>query len=109
MRSFLPIVYDSVQLAQDLNALDRWLGDNATLKGRDEIAPFFKSRQQLAAALGLANNHVAQADLLASELDLFGDFHPDIAVGDRETGAFTLVEFEDAQPYSIFKTLAAGK
>jgi hypothetical protein len=46
---------------------------------------------------------------LATDLDLFGDFQCDVAAGDAEANAFTLVEFEDAAPYSIFRASEPGK
>ena len=39
----------------------------------------------------------------------FGDFACDVAAGDSEANAFTLIEFEDAQEYSIFSRRQEGK
>jgi Domain of unknown function (DUF4263) len=41
-------------------------------------------------------------DRLAHEVSLFGDFVCDLAVGDSQTGAVLLVEFEDAADDSMF-------
>jgi hypothetical protein len=70
---------------------------------------FFKARQQLCAALGILNGAVASPDLVATELDLFGDFFCDAASGDSIANAFTLIEFEDAKPYSVFSKLKKDK
>jgi hypothetical protein len=55
-------------------------------------------------------------DVLASELDelepllqLFGDFVCDVAAGDSERNAYTLVEFEDATEFSIFERAGEGR
>ncbi len=79
------------------------------LKERENIAPFFKYRLNLCAALGLTNGHIVLPDRVASELALFGDFVCDAASGDSQTNAYTLVEFEDAGPNSIFAPLEKGK
>lgn len=73
------------------------------------MIPFFKARPHLCAALGYANNAVELPDRWASELDLFGDFACDVAVGDSEANAYTLIELEDAQEYSILSRLERGK
>jgi hypothetical protein len=63
----------------------------------------------LCAALGLTNSSVELPNRWATELDLFGDFVCDIASGDRETNAYTLIELEPALEYSIFMKLQAKK
>jgi Domain of unknown function (DUF4263) len=42
-------------------------------------------------------------------LDLFGDFSCDVAAGDSEANAYTLIEFEPALENSIFMKLQANK
>jgi hypothetical protein len=63
----------------------------------------------LCAALGLTNSSVELPNRWATELDLFGDFVCDIASGDRETNAYTLIELEPTLEYSIFMKLQAKK
>jgi hypothetical protein len=109
MKTFRQIGLDVAQLAADLNELEAFLSAKAHRKERAEIAPFFKARINLCAALGLTNSAVEAPDKVATELDLFGDFACDVASGDSEANAFTLVEFEDAQEYSVFNRLEAGK
>jgi hypothetical protein len=46
---------------------------------------------------------------VATELSLFGDYACDAASGDSKANAFTLIEFEDANEYSIFKKAAQGR
>jgi len=109
MRSFAPLTLDTSVLSNDLIELETLLASEPHLKERDQVLPFFKRRPHLTAALGLANNSVELPDRWANELDLFGDFVCDVAAGDSEANAYTLVEFEDAQEYSIFSRLQEGK
>ncbi|MGO1074509.1 Shedu anti-phage system protein SduA domain-containing protein [Inquilinus sp. CA228] len=109
MKSFVPLSLDPSVLNQNLTELETLLSLDASLRERDQVLPFFKARPHLCAALGLTNNAVELPDRWASELDLFGDFACDVAAGDSEANAYTLVEFEDAQELSIFSRLKAGK
>jgi len=94
MRSLEPIEPDPARLRRELDELEQFLSTGAPLKEREHVAPFFKERPQLAAALGFACNEVQYVDRFAIELGLFGDFACDVASGDSDANAFTLVEFE---------------
>jgi hypothetical protein len=109
MKTFEPITLDYGVLSKELNELKALLNSQTSLKERAEIAPFFKGRKHLSAALGLTNSGVLLPDRIATELDLFGDFACDVASGDSETNAYTLIEFEDAQQYSVLTKLETGK
>ena len=109
MRTFAPIDLSMATLVTDLADLAAFLDDAGRLKERDHIIPFFKARPNLSAALALTNNSVEWPNRLANELDLFGDFVCDVAAGDSEANAFTLIEFEDANEHSIFNRLPPGK
>lgn len=109
MRSFAPLSLDANVLSADLDELETLLNAEPRLRERDQILPFFKQRPHLCGALGLANNAVELPNRWANELDLFGDFTCDVASGDSEANAYTLVEFEDAQEHSIFSKLQTGK
>ena len=109
MKSFEALTLDTDVLTSDLAALETRLAAEIHLKERAEILPFFRSRQHLCAALGLTNRSVELPNRWARELDLFGDFACDVAAGDSEANAYTLIEFEPALEYSIFKKLQAKK
>lgn len=109
MKTFKPLDLDPSILSTNLDELERLLSSEARLKERKQIIPFFKERPHLCAALGYANNAVELPDRWASELDLFGDFACDVAAGDGEANAYTLIEFEDAQEHSILSRLQEGK
>jgi hypothetical protein len=109
MKTFEPLALDRAILAYNLNELKALLASEAHLKERDRLIPFFKERPHLCTALGCANSAVELPDRWANELDLFGDFVCDLAAGDNEANAYTLIEFEDAQECSILSKLAKGK
>jgi Domain of unknown function (DUF4263) len=109
MRTFEPITLNLNQLADEVDELADFLASHTALKEREQVAPFFKSKKQLCAALSLTNSSVELPDRVAVELDLFGDFACDVASGDSSANAFTLVEFEDAQECSVLGKLERGK
>ncbi len=109
MRTFVPHTLDTAALDAELNELDAFLSSESHRKERAEIAPFFKARRNLCVGLSLMNAAVETPDRVAIELDLFGDFICDVASGDSDANAYTLVEFEDAQEHSVFARLAPGK
>lgn len=109
MKTVMPIQLRPRQLLAELSDLEAFLIDNTALKERDQILPFFYSRPQLVAALGWMNAAAGRPDRYATELELFGDFSCDAAAGNIAAGAFTLIEFEDASEYSVFKAIEPGK
>jgi hypothetical protein len=109
MKTFEPLTLDRTILAHNLNELEALLASAAHLKERDHLIPFFKERPHLCTALGYANSTVELPGHWATELDLFGDFVCDVAAGDNEANAYTLIEFEDAHEFSILSKLAKGK
>jgi hypothetical protein len=109
MKTFEPLTLDRAILAYNLNELEALLSSAAHLRERDHMIPFFKGRPHLCTALGYANSAVELPGRWANELDLFGDFVCDLAAGDDEANAYTLIEFEDAQEGSILSKLAKGK
>jgi len=109
MKTFEPLTLDRAILAYNLNELEALLSSAAHLRERDHLIPFFKERPHLCTALGYANSAVELPGRWANELDLFGDFVCDLAAGDDEANAYTLIELEDAQECSILSKLAKGK
>lgn len=109
MKTFVSLSLNASTLTDNLNELEAFLASTAHLKEREEVLPFFKARPHLCAALGYASNAVELPNRWASELDLFGDFVCDAASGDSEANAYTLIEFENAQEFSIFSRLQDGK
>jgi hypothetical protein len=109
VRGFEPITVNFTELSAELNDFKVFLNSATTLKERDQIAPFFKQKKQLVAALGLTSSAIEMPDRVSTELSLFGDFSCDAASGDSVSKAFLLIEFEDATERSVLGNAAPGK
>ncbi len=68
-----------------------------------EFLDFFSRSSHLAAAIGTINAAINAPDLVAVERTIFG-FRCDIAVGQSTTADFTIIELENAESDSIFRT-----
>jgi len=109
VRGFEEIKLNVPQLRVELDQFDAFLSSTTHLKERAEIAPFFKTRKNLVAAIGLTRSEFGFPDRVATELELFGDFACDLASGDSKRKAFLLIEFEDATERSVLGKAAPGK
>lgn len=97
-----PFTLSLAQCEGDLVAYRALLDHAAELSEGRDILPFFRARPHLVAMAGSLNLQLHQIDRLCEEFDLFGNFRCDWAVGDSGSGAYTLIEFEDARPASVF-------
>lgn len=97
-----PFTLSLAQCERDLEEFKSLLDTNAELSESKDILPFFHDHPHLAALAGTWNTQIHQIDRLCSEYDLFGNFRSDWAVGDWESRTYTLIEFEDARPNSVF-------
>jgi hypothetical protein len=109
VRGFNAIKLDRQKLEDELGDLESLLNSSTELKERAQIAPFFKQHQHLVAGLGYFNSAIALPDRVSTELDIFGDFACDAASGDSVSKSFLLVEFEDANEFSILGKADPGK
>lgn len=105
MKNFDSHTLSIEQCKRELAEFETLLGGKQELKENQDILPFFRSHRQLASFMGTYIPDIANPDRLALEYDLFGDFTCDLAVGDSTSKTFLLVEFEDALPGSLFKTI----
>ena len=97
-----PFQLDAQQLVAEVDAFAAFLGnDTNELSERSEILPFFKKHQHLASLVGFNHSRTFHANLIKSELGLFGDFACDLAVGSSDLNEFCFVEFENAAPDKI--------
>lgn len=103
MKEFEVISFDPDACRQSLDKLSELLSANDSLSERKDILPFFRDHRQLAAFLGTSFATVGPADRLAYEFELFGDFRPDILIGNFENKRFCAIELEEARPNSIFE------
>jgi hypothetical protein len=98
-----PYTRDVRALRAELDAFGALLQSGTPLSEANQILPFVRRSQHLAAACGFANHALGAPNLLALERPLFGSFRCDIAVGSSTARQFTLVELEDARENSVFQ------
>lgn len=103
MKTFEPFEFDYKSGLWQLEEFEQLLSSKSELSESRDILPFFKTKKHLSALVGTLNPNIVQFDMLAFELDLWGDFACDMAVGDSRIGSYCLIEFEDAKSDSIFK------
>lgn len=72
------------------------------LNEREDIISFIKVNHNFAAFLAALNSDVVEYTFLKSEFSLQNKFYIDLAIGDKERGAFCFIEFEDGKKDSIF-------
>lgn len=107
MKSLSNHVFNHMKLEAELKEFRALLKNKEELSESQDILPFFRSRKDLSAFIGEYSQKLVKFDLIAHELDLFGDFTCDLVVGDSKKNTYVLVEFEDALKNSLFK--ANGK
>lgn len=102
MKEFIQHSLSVQECIKELAKFDALLNSKPELKEREEILPFFKENQHLAAFIGTYIPDIANPDRIANEYDIFGDFACDLAVGDSQSKTFLFIEFEDAKYNSVF-------
>lgn len=107
MKMFDPVALDFPLCCQQVGEFEHLLQSKEELSERGDVLPFFQKREQLAVLMGMFNPRIAWVDRIAWEFDIFGDFACDLAVGEKDRGAYCLVEFEDAAENSIFQKQGA--
>jgi Domain of unknown function (DUF4263) len=103
MKSFDATAFDYYQTEKEVNEFEAFLNKHQSLKERKDILPFFRKRLHLSSMCGVLGPSIGEVDRLAWEYDLFGDFVCDLVVGDWERKSYCFIEFEDAEPQSIFE------
>ena len=104
MKSLEPFAFNPLTCREELRELADHLQENTVLHERRHVLPFFRERKHLSVFLGSYITYFSSFDRIAFEYDLFGDFKADLVVGDSQSGRYLLVEFEDANPKSIFES-----
>lgn len=103
MKELSLITFDAAQCRKGLDALRKLLATKKELTESKDIQPLFKKFPQLAAFLGTRVPGLLDADRLAFEFGVFGDFTADLVIGNSERKVFCAVEFEDARPTSALR------
>jgi Domain of unknown function (DUF4263) len=102
MTGFEPSKLELGLLKKELSELRNLIESGVRLDEQKEILPFFKKRKQLSAFIGSFMSGL-DVNRLSFELDLFGDFSPDLVLGDFSRSKYCFVEFESGLSHSIFK------
>jgi len=102
MKHFETLAFSAEQCRKELAELQSLLAARSELKEAQDILPFLRARQHLAAFIGSRNPDIFRFDRIAFEYDLFGDYACDLVVGDSQTNTYGFIELEDAAPNSIF-------
>ena len=105
LRSVVP---DRRVLLQEIEDFRAFLSGNPRAE-RAEFLPFFAARDQICAYLATINGAVPQADCVAHEFSLWGDFVCDMVSGSRQSAGFVFVEFEDAGRASLFRQVSGRR
>jgi hypothetical protein len=103
MKSFSHIGLSSDEAAKELDRFKKLLASQKDLSEKNDILPFFKRCKHLSTMFAMFNPNISSPDRIAMELNLFGDFACDLAVGDSSAHAYSLIEFEDARRNSVFQ------
>jgi hypothetical protein len=103
MKTFQPVALEFPLCSQHVDAFERLLTSKDELREREDVLPFFRQHEQLAVLMGMFNSRISWVDRIAWEFDIFGDFACDLAVGEKDRGAYCLIEFEDAASNSVFQ------
>jgi len=89
------------ELIKEVEMFRQFLKQNPSAE-RGQFLPFFAQHKQLCAIMATFHYKVSTGTHLKMEGDLWSDFKCDLITGNRDVGAFVLVEFEDAKPQSLF-------
>ncbi|CAB3817634.1 Shedu anti-phage system protein SduA domain-containing protein [Achromobacter piechaudii] len=101
---------DSAAARTQLIELEGWLSSNVNFTEVAQAIPEFDKRRHLCAAIGTTfGNHLNYPDRLSFELNLGGNYFPDLVVGDSKRESLVLVEFEGAEKYQIFQNKKTGQ
>lgn len=102
MKVFETLVFDPAQCHKEVTELRKWLARHVELKEREQVLPFLRRRNHLAAFIASYNPNVIRFDRIAFEYPIFGDFTCDLAVGDSKHHAYCFIELENAGRNSLF-------
>jgi hypothetical protein len=103
MKKFKPVTLQFPLCSQHVDEFEKLLAGKGELAERGDVLPFLQSHEQLAVLMGMFNSRIAWVDRIAWEFDIFGDFACDLAVGEKDRGAYCLIEFEAAARNSVFR------
>jgi len=101
--TFVKVAFEFAKCEKEVKELDQLLKSKADLSEKDDILPFFRTRNQLCALIGTFAPDIGPAPEIAREFSFLGDFAADLLVGNRDNRNYLAIEFEDGRKNSIFK------
>lgn len=104
MKNLVAHIFDPVVGRTQWNDFSTMLTSKATLSEQKDVLPFFKSRKDLSLLICNYFPNIKKPDRFAHEFEIYGDFVADLVVGDSTSKHYLLVEFENGEPNSVFKT-----
>ncbi len=104
MKNLAIHAFDPVIGRAQWNDFSTLLTTKATLSEQKDVLPFFKSRKDLSLLICNYFPNIKKPDRFAHEFEIYGDFVADLVVGDSASKHYLLVEFENGEPNSVFKT-----
>lgn len=104
MKSLQSHTFNSTNGRKEWTEYDTLLNTKSILSERTDVLPFFKKRYDLSILMSHYFPKIIKPDCLAHEFPIYGDFIADLIIGDSTNHRYVLVEFENGNPDSIFKT-----
>lgn len=101
MSVFDSLVWDVAKAETELDAFKVWL-DGQTFIGEKAIVAEITTRPHMCGLLSAVAG-ISMPDRIKPELQLKGLFRTDLVLGNSRTREFALIEFEDAEEFSIFR------
>ena len=89
------------------NELDLLLKTKTNLRERDDVLPFFRTRDDISMLSCYYVPRIKNPNQITHEFRIQGDFVADLVVGDSTARKFLLIEFENGTPDSIFRQKGA--
>ncbi len=85
------------------NEFSSLLASKPVLSEKNDVLPFFKTRQDLSLLICNYFPKIKTPDRFAHEYEIDGSFVADLVVGDSSVHRYLLVEFENGAADSVFK------
>jgi hypothetical protein len=95
--------FDPKRCRVEIDEFGDLLKAKGELSEKQDIQPFFKSRQQLSAFIGSYIRNIGPATEICFEYKFYNDFAADLVVGVKAHRRYCVIEFEDGRQESIFK------
>jgi hypothetical protein len=104
MKDLTKHAFNATTCRKEWLEFDNLLKTKKTIDENKDVLPFFKTRHDLSSLISGYFPDIKTVDVLAHEYPIYGAFKADLVVGESSTHNYLLIEFEDGNPNSIFRT-----